>query len=55
MLLTNKYNFKKGKQLFDNRAGEATMTELSQVDEVGTFAPEMVNNLSEEDKRRMLN
>ena len=54
MVLVNQYNLKNGQQLSGDRADDAIMKELDQVDELETFAPEMAKDLSAEDKRKAL-
>ena len=51
IILTNQYNLKKGKELFGDRADEAVMAELSEIDGLETYEPQRIEDLTYEDKK----
>ena len=54
VILANQYNLKKGKELFGNRADEAVIAELSEIDGLETYEPQRIEDLTYEDKKRAL-
>ena len=51
VILANQYNLKRGKELFGDRADEAVMAELSEIDGLKTYEPQRIENLTYEDKK----
>ena len=54
VILANKYDLKKGKELFRDRCDKAVMDELSEIDGLETYEPQRIEDLSYEDKKRAL-
>ena len=54
LCLANLYNLRKGTELFGERAEEAVVNELTQIDEFETYEPVHKHDLSEADKKRAL-
>ena len=52
--MANQYNLKKGKELFGDRADEAVMAELSEIDGLETYEPQRIEDLTPEDKNGRL-
>ena len=51
VILANHYNLKKDKELFGDRADEAVMAELSEIDGLETYEPQRIKDLTYEDKK----
>ena len=49
--MVNRYNPKKGKEICDDRADEAVMAELSEIDGLETYDPQRIEDLTYEDKK----
>ena len=54
VILANQHNLKKGTKLFDERADEAVINELSETDGLQTHEPQRIKDLTFEDKKRAL-
>ena len=54
LVLAQMYSLRKGTELFGEKAGQATMTELTQIDDFETYKPLHKHNLSEQDRRNAL-
>ena len=54
LILAQMYSLKKGTELFGKKAEEATMTELSQIDDFETYRPLHKHKLSKQDRRDAL-
>ena len=50
VILVNRYNLKKGKELFGGCCGKAVMAELSEIDGLETCEPQRINDLIYDDK-----
>ena len=51
VILANQYNLKKGTDLIDERASEAIMNELSEIDGLERYEPQLIKDLTYEDKK----
>ena len=51
LVLAQMYSLKKGTELFREKAEQATMTELSQIDDFETYRPLYKHKLSEQDRK----
>ena len=54
LVLANMYNLKKGTKLFGNKADEAVLNELTEIDNFETYKPVHKKDLSYEDRRNAL-
>ena len=54
LVLAQMYSLRKGTELFGEKTEEATMTELSQIDDFETYRPLHKHKLSEQDRRDAL-
>ena len=54
LVLVQMYSLRKGTELFSGKAEQATMTELSQIDDFETYQPLHKHDLSEQDRRDAL-
>ena len=54
LVLAQMYNLRKGTELFGERADEAVLTELTQIDDFKTYKPVHKHELSERDQRDAL-
>ena len=54
LVLAQMYSLRKGTELFGEKAEQATMTELSQIDDFETYRPLHKHDLSEQDRRDAL-
>jgi hypothetical protein len=54
VILANQYNLKKGPELFCERANEAVMNDLSEIDGLKTYEPQRITDLTYKDKKRAL-
>ena len=54
MILVQQYNFKKGLELFGDRAEAATTKELQQIHDVGTYVPQDVKELIRAERLKAL-
>ena len=54
LVLVNMYNLKKGTELFGDKADEAVMKELSEIDQFQTYKPVHKHELSQEDRKKAL-
>ena len=54
LILANMYNLRKGIELFVERANEAVLKELTQIDEFETYKPVHKHELTLEDRKKAL-
>ena len=54
LVLAQMYSLGKGTEIFSEKAEQATMTELTQIDEFETFKPIHKHQLSKQDRRDAL-
>ena len=54
LVLAQMYSLRKGTELFGEKAEQATMTELTQIDDFETYKPIHKHELSEQDRRDAL-
>ena len=51
VILANRYNLKKGKELFGDRSDKAVMAELSEIDGLEIYEPQRIEDLTCKDKK----